>query len=178
MPAAPPGNVIANPQHATYLPVMKIYLNNPMVVVTLLRSALGSIAAAPVGGRMTNVLRGAMLTSALSLSLATGLQAEEDQPDWLPEEIELPEDREVLMDRAIGSTIRMFSMSTERDALELLEEWEDALREAGYTINQGQDDVLDETIEFSSDAIINAKIAILPTSDNGRSTIEFDVTLP
>lgn len=124
------------------------------------------------------VLRGTLLASALSVVLAAGVHAQEDQPDWLPEEIELPADHEVLMNRAIGSSIRMFSISTKRDAEQLLEEWEDALREGGYRITQGQNDVLDASIEFSSDAINNAKIVISPSPDDDRSTIEFDATLP
>jgi len=169
--------LIANRPHATYLLWMKMYLKNPLAAATLFASVVGRIAPARDRRRVNTVLRATLVASAISVSLAASPQAQEAEPDWLPEEIELPADHEVLMDRAIGSAIRMFSISTGRDTNELLEEWEDALREGGYTITQGQGDAMDEIIEFSSDTINNAKIAVSPTTDEGRSTIEFDVTL-
>jgi len=44
-------------------------------------------------------------------------------------------------------------------------------------VTQGADDLLDRSIEFSGPGITNAKIIVAPTTDDGRSIIEFDATL-
>ncbi|MBS1302244.1 hypothetical protein [Loktanella sp. SALINAS62] len=105
------------------------------------------------------------------------LHAQEDQQEWLPEVLELPADMEVITDRSIGSSLRMFSFTTERDPDELLEEWEEELRLAGYAIDQEQGDILDKVVEFSGSGISNGKIVIAPVEDDGRAVIEFDATL-
>ena len=113
----------------------------------------------------------------LLMPAAMILHAEETRPDWLPDELLLPADSEVLTDRAIGSTLRMFSFSTQSDAEALLIEWEQALRRGNYTIDQTREDVLDQVIEFSGHDIINAKIVIPPLNTDGRTVVEFDATL-
>jgi len=122
-------------------------------------------------------LRSGLLVVVLVLAASIAALAEDALQDWLPEALEFPADMEVVTDRAIGSSIRMFSFSTARDGEELLAEWEVALQEAGYLINQSQDDIIGSAIEFSGDDILNAKILVAPQSNGDITVIEFDATL-
>lgn len=98
--------------------------------------------------------------------------------DWIPEVLVFPEDAEVVADRAVGSAIRMYSVSTMADGAEVLGLWQSALEAAGFVINAGRDDLLPNSVEFSGPGIINAKI-VATTSPvaEGRTLIEFDATL-
>lgn len=118
-----------------------------------------------------------VFAAVLSLPASMVLLADETQPTWLPEVMELPMDMDLLTDRAIGSKLRMFSFSTDDDPESLLIEWEEALQMSGYTIDQAQDTVLDKVIEFSGQNINNAKVVISPISDDGRAVIQIDATL-
>lgn len=127
--------------------------------------------------RLRRALCNMVFATLLLICAAMVLHAEEMHPDWLPQEVQLPADMDVLMDREIGSSLRMFSFSTEGDVAALLVEWEAALQQGGYTIDQSRQDGLDQVIEFSGNDINNAKIVIPPSTDEGRSVIEFDATL-
>ncbi|TCM87093.1 hypothetical protein [Rhodovulum steppense] len=134
-------------------------------------------ALVPRWSRLSGHLRNMLFAACLSLSATMILHAEEAPQDWVPDVLDFPEDIEVLTDRAIGSTLRMFSFSTEQDAEALMVAWEEALRVAGYTIIQTQGEMLDATIEFSGQDIGNAKIVLTPTAGDERAVIEFDATL-
>jgi len=127
--------------------------------------------------RVLEVLRVAVLAAFLSLSAAVILHADETRPGWLPEALELPADFEVITERAIGSTLRMFSFSTAEDTAELFADREEDLQLSGYTVQQDEDGIIDEIIEFSGPGINNAKIIIAPVGDGGREIIEFDASL-
>jgi hypothetical protein len=131
----------------------------------------------PDRARLVGHLRGIAFAACLSLPAGMILHAEEAPQGWVPEALSLPADADVLSDRAIGSNLRMFSFSTARDPDELMAEWEEALSQGGYTINQAQDELLGGSIEFSGQGISNAKIIIAPTTDGERAVIEFDATL-
>lgn len=103
--------------------------------------------------------------------------AQDPVQDWVPAALEMPADIEVLTDRAIGSSLRMFSFRTDQDVDVLLNEWEDALQAQGYTIIQGEGDLLQRAIEFSGQGINNAKIAVAPASADDSKVIEIDATL-
>jgi hypothetical protein len=133
-----------------------------------------SPAHALAGRRLPTLL----LAACLCLPATMLLHAEEAPQDWVPSVLVLPDDMELLSERAIGSSIRMFSFSTGRDPEELLAEWEAALRATGHEIVHAQDDGLDRTIEFSGEGIINAKIVVKPAPLEGRAVIEFDASLP
>lgn len=119
------------------------------------------------------------LVSALVLTVTTSVvaQAEEPPQSWVPEALVMPEDMEMLTDREIGGSLRMFSFNTGEDVDALLTEWEEALRLAGYTITQAQDEALERVIEFSGQGISNAKIAVAPSLLDDLAVIEFDATL-
>lgn len=111
------------------------------------------------------------------LAASAAVYAEELLQDWIPDVLTIPNDVEVVTDRAIGSTVRMFSIATGADVDTLFRDWEESLNDNGYTIQQGAGDLLDRSIEFSASGIANAKIIVAPTTEDGRSLIEFDATL-
>lgn len=103
--------------------------------------------------------------------------AQDQVQGWVPAELKMPADFEVLTDREIGSSLRMFSFRTEEDVDTLLNEWEAALQAAGYMILQGEGDLLERAVEFSGQGISNAKIAVAPASADDSKVIEIDATL-
>lgn len=111
------------------------------------------------------------------LAASAVVHAEEHLPDWIPEVLAMPEDAEVVTDRAIGSTVRMLSIATGADIDALFAEWQQSLNEGDYPIKRGAEDLMDRAIEFSGPGIANAKIILAPTTDDGRSVIDFDATL-
>jgi hypothetical protein len=118
-----------------------------------------------------------VLAAFLTVTTAANAQADAAPQDWVPEALVLPADIEVLTDREIGSSLRMFSFSTAADVDALLADWQDALQLAGFTITQAQDEALERVIEFSGQSISNAKIAVTPSTLDDRHVIEFDATL-
>ncbi len=97
--------------------------------------------------------------------------------DWIPDVLAMPADAEVVTDREIGSTVRMFSLSTDEDVGPLLASWEEALRNGGYSIERDTEELVEGAIEFSGPGISNAKIVANRTAEDGETLIEFDATL-
>jgi hypothetical protein len=122
-------------------------------------------------------VRAACTATCVVLAASAAVYAEEQLQDWIPDVLAIPEDAEVLADRAIGSTVRMFSIATGADVDALFVDWEESLSANGYPVQQGADDLLERSIEFSGPGIVNAKIIAAPTMDDGRNIIEFDATL-
>lgn len=122
-------------------------------------------------------VRDALIAAWLVVVASTVVFADEHLQDWIPDVLAIPGDAEVVTDRAIGSTVRMFSIATGADVEELFAEWEESLNGNGYPVTQGADDLMDRSIEFSGPGITNAKIVVAPTTEDGRSIIEFDATL-
>lgn len=136
--------------------------------------------AAPNGltrRRLGAHLRDMLFGLALTLFLAAMVYAEEMPQDWVPDVLSLPPDAEIEMDRAIGSSIRMFSFRTAADAKELLRAWSEALANDGYNIRPQQTELEETAIEFSGGDILNAKIATDPASGDGKVVITFDATI-
>ena len=145
-------------------------------------------APAPVspGGTLPRLIarlpfRDMVMAAALVLAATAALHAQDRitawTQDWVPMEIAVPDDAELLSDREIGSTVRMFSFSTAEDIDLLFAAWEGALIEGGFIIDQGADDLLERSIEFSGSGIANAKIVAGLTAEDGRTVIEVDATL-
>jgi hypothetical protein len=111
------------------------------------------------------------------LAASVVVYADEHIQDWIPDVLTFPEDAEVVTDRAIGSTIRLFSISTGADVDVLLADWENNLSENGYPVTQEAGDLLNRSIEFTGPGITNAKIIVAPVTQDGRNVIEFDATL-
>jgi len=124
----------------------------------------------------------ACLAALVSLALVAATPALAQQPeseaqDWIPKALTFPADAEIVTDRAVGSTVRMFSVTTSAEAGPLLEGWAEALRAEGYAIEQGAEELLEDAIEFSGPGIANAKIVASRTAEEGETLIEFDATL-
>jgi hypothetical protein len=122
------------------------------------------------------LMAGAILISASAI-LHAQERLEEWTQGWMPAELAVPEDAELLTDREVGSTVRMFSFSTGQDIDALFTEWEAGLEEGGFQIDQAPDELLERSIEFSGTGITNAKIVAGPTDDQGTTVIEVDATL-
>lgn len=118
----------------------------------------------------------APLAIALTMASAMVLWAEQAQ-NWIPDEVKLPSDMEVTIDRAIGSSTRIFAFVTGEDAGALIDTWADALSQAGYNIAPNPEEVANPQIEFSGPGIGNAKIAVQPTAEADRSLVQFDASL-
>jgi len=118
-----------------------------------------------------------LLGLVLSLFVAVIVRADEMPQGWVPEVLVLPEDAEVQTDRAIGSSIRMFSFTTGADVETLFEDWSSALEGEGYSIRRQQSELEGTAIEFSGNHILNAKIATEAASAGERVVITLDATL-
>jgi len=141
-------------------------------------SAARALPFARVRGSFRHLpLRDMAAAACLVLAASAVVHAEQRVQGWIPEVLTIPEDAEVVTDRAIGSTIRMFSITTGADVDALFTDWEESLDTNGYPVSQGQDELLDRSIEFSGPGITNAKIIVAPITDDGRRIIEFDATL-
>ncbi|WP_300043368.1 hypothetical protein [uncultured Paracoccus sp.] len=70
-------------------------------------------------------VRDALLAAWLVLAASAVVYADEHLQDWIPDVLTIPEDAEVVTDRAIGSTVRMFSIATGADVDALFAEWEE-----------------------------------------------------
>lgn len=128
-------------------------------------------------GRWRETLLAAIMILAAPMALHAQDRITAWTQDWVPTVLSVPPDAELLTDRAVGSTIRLFSFSTAQDVDRLFADWETALRDGGFRIDQGADDLLDRSIEFSGTGISNAKIVAGLTSHDGRTVIEVDATL-
>jgi len=137
----------------------------------------GALRRHLIGGLPIQAVRDAIIAAWFVLAASAVVYADEHLQDWIPDILTIPDDAEVMTDRAIGSTVRMFSIATGADADALLADWEERLNGNGFPVTHGADDLLDRSIEFSGPGIANAKIIVSPTSDDGRSIIEFDATL-
>jgi len=124
-----------------------------------------------------DMLMAAVLVVAASAVLHAQERLEEWTQDWVPSVLPIPEDAELLTDRQIGSSARMFSFSTDEDVDDLFVTWESALEDDGFQIDQAPDELLERSIEFSGSGIANAKIVAGVTDPDGRTVIEVDATL-
>jgi hypothetical protein len=137
-----------------------------------------SALADTVGGIFSRFpIRDTLLAGAIVFGASVIAYADEHIQEWIPDVLTFPEDAEVVTDRAIGSSIRLFSISTGADVDALLADWEESLVENGFPVTQEAGDVLDRSIEFTGPGISNAKILVAPFTEDGRSVIEFDATL-
>jgi hypothetical protein len=137
------------------------------------RTAMTGLPFRRLGGHLRDILFGLVLV----IFAAVIVNADEIPQDWVPAALTLPDDAEVEMDRAIGSSIRMFSFSTEADVGALFGDWSTKLENSGYNIRAQQADLGQSAIEFSGHNILNAKIATAAASDGDRTVITFDATL-
>jgi hypothetical protein len=133
--------------------------------------------ALPSRSALARAARDAVLAGGIVLLATAMAWAEMTLQDWIPAELEFPADAEVVTDREIGSTVRMFSVTTGQDSAPLLATWEEALRTNGYAIEREREELVEGAIEFSGPGIANAKIVATRSAEDGQTLIEFDATL-
>jgi len=141
--------------------------------------SLHSFWAAPDIGA-TAILRSgrdAAIGAAIVCLAAAVAHADIDLQDWIPDVLSIPADAEVVTDRQVGSSVRLFSFQSGVDPSDLLAEWEDSLTTNGYAVQRARDELVANSIEFTGPGIANAKVVATPTADQDRTLFEFDATL-
>ncbi|MFU8864607.1 MAG: hypothetical protein ACNA7O_11890 [Rhodobacterales bacterium] len=114
--------------------------------------------------------------AALFLSMAP-LHAGESDMSWIPEEIDMPEDMEIVTDRSIGSAIRVFTFTTAEDTDALADRWREALTIGPYQVQPPAEGMDQRLIEFSGGSIQNGQIAFMRGADGTDTTVTFDASL-
>ncbi len=137
------------------------------------RTIMTGLSIRRFGGHLRDVLLGLML----ALFAAVIVYGDEIPQSWVPEALTLPDDAQVQMDRAVGSSIRMFSFSTGADLNKLFGDWSAALEGSGYSIRPQQAELDQKVIEFSGHNIMNAKIATAAARNGDGVVVSFDATL-
>lgn len=131
----------------------------------------------PVRNTTNFKVRDAVIALLITVLASAIAYADEAIQDWIPDVLVFPDDTEVVMDRAIGSSVRLFSIATGADMDALFTEWQESLDTSGFIVAETPGELLERTIEFSGPGISNAKIIVAPRAEEGRSIIEFDATL-
>ncbi len=114
--------------------------------------------------------------TALLLPFAPAL-AESHPQSWIPQEIVLPEDMEIVTDRSIGASNRMFSFTTKQDPDTLSQTWRAALEQAPYQVKPASETLDRRLIEFSGQSIRNGQIAFIDGPEGSGATVQFDASL-
>jgi hypothetical protein len=126
---------------------------------------------------MTRAIRTARIAlAALLLGFAPAL-AEEAAHDWIPQEITLPADREIVIDRSIGSANRMLSFTTAEDADSLADTWRAALEQGPYQVKPAAEGMDRRLIEFSGGRVQNGQISFMRGTDSTSTTVQFDASI-
>ena len=131
----------------------------------------------PERRRALQTFREMLVAACLVAALSVTARAEITLQDWIPGILTFPDDAQVVIDREIGSSVRMFSFSTAVETGPMLADWQQSLREDGYTIERQADELVGGAIEFSGPGIANAKIVANREGEEGLSIVEFDATL-
>ncbi len=97
--------------------------------------------------------------------------------DWLPPAIEFPEDMQVVIDSAVGSSTRLLQFSTREDAEALIARWRDALRQTGWQVDPSPEMIENQQILFSGPGIGSAQVIIIPSQSDGAQVIQIDASL-
>jgi hypothetical protein len=119
---------------------------------------------------------GRIAAAALLLSIAPVL-ADEQPQSWIPSEIALPDDMEVVTDRRIGSAIRVFTFTTKEDGETLADTWREALETGPYQVMPAAEGLDQRLIEFSGGRVQNGQIAFSRGADGSNTMVQFDASL-
>lgn len=112
------------------------------------------------------------------LTSIPGAAAPQDRAqEWIPPAIDLPADRTVTVNRAIGSSTRIFIFETASDGDALIDAWRASLDAAGFTVEAPREELGGGEIRFSGPGIGNAKIAVQPSAGSGRTVVQIDASL-
>jgi hypothetical protein len=126
---------------------------------------------------MTQIQRIArMALVALCLTIPPAL-ADDHPQGWIPAEITLPQDMEVVIDRRIGSANRMLSFTTDEDADALADSWREALESGPYQVAPAAEGMNRRLIAFSGGRVQNGQITFLRGADSTSTTVQFDASM-
>lgn len=116
------------------------------------------------------------LSLGLSLSLTPAI-AEEREFNWIPAEITLPADMEVVIDRSIGSANRLLSFTTDEAVDVLADRWREALTQGPYQVKPTAEGMDRRLIEFSGGRVQNGQITFMRGADSTATTVQFDASI-
>lgn len=119
----------------------------------------------------------ALATATAMILGSAPLLAQGADQDWIPEELVLPEDMEIVTDRSIGSAIRVFTFTTAEDTDTLADRWRDALTTGPYQVVPPAEGMDQRLIEFSGGRIQNGQIAFSQGAASTETTVQFDASL-
>lgn len=101
----------------------------------------------------------------------------QSRPQWLPDAIALPADFRQLADRSIGSYTRLLQGVTDADQDALLSEYREALRAAGYQVDDRSDLVEQSLVRYQGNGLQEASIRFVRAVDRGQGVLQFDARL-
>lgn len=116
----------------------------------------------------------ALVTLCLGLTPAL---ADQHPQGWIPQEITLPADMDIVIDRKIGSANRMLSFTTEEDADSLADIWREALEQGPYQVQSVAEGMDGRMIAFSGGRVQNGQITFLRGADSTSTTVQFDASI-
>ncbi|MFU8883151.1 MAG: hypothetical protein ACNA7Q_12360 [Rhodobacterales bacterium] len=126
---------------------------------------------------MKNLIHTARIAAAALLLGISPVLADEQPQSWIPSEITLPEDMEVVTDRRIGSAIRVFTFTTQEDGDTLAVKWREALETGPYQVMPAAEGLDQRLIEFSGGRVQNGQIAFSRGADGTNTMVQFDASL-
>lgn len=148
---------------------------------------IGGVAAYPwVMKHPLNIARIAPFAQSITLSLGlsatvilgiTPAVAEQREFTWIPEEISLPDDMEVVIDRSIGSANRILSFTTDEAVDELADTWRAALENGPYQVQPAAEGMDRRLIAFSGGRVQNGQISFMRGADSTATTVQFDASI-
>ncbi|OZB13000.1 MAG: hypothetical protein B7X55_13605 [Rhodobacterales bacterium 34-62-10] len=97
---------------------------------------------------------------------ATPAMAEPRDFTWIPAEISLPDDMEVVIDRSIGSANRILSFTTDAAVDELADTWRAALEKGPYQVQPAAEGMDQRLIAFSGGRVQNGQISFMRGADS------------
>ena len=121
-----------------------------------------------------NTARSAAVVLCLSL---IPVMAEQKNFSWIPKEITLPTDMEVVIDRSIGSANRLLSFTTDEAVDVLADRWRAALVQGPYQVEPAAEGMDRRLIAFSGGRVQNGQITFMRGADSTRTTVQFDASI-
>jgi hypothetical protein len=160
-------------------------MGRPLPIACVLGVRVGIRAEASYLWVMKHAFKTARIASlALSLGLGLGFSlgltpamAEEREFNWIPAEITLPEDMEVVIDRSIGSANRILSFTTDAEVDVLADTWREALTQGPYQVKPTAEGMDRRLIEFSGGRVQNGQITFMRGADSTATTVQFDASI-
>ena len=124
-----------------------------------------------------SVKRTLALIVASTAVMASALAAQEVAERWMPEELRLPDDMEVLFDRSLDRGYRFFSFRTGANTDNLLTRWRRALEDGGYRTSTAGPTVGEGEFQFTGPGIRKAEVSVTPAEEWSLAVVEIEAAL-